>query len=165
MVPNAEHWDRISMGYAMTRPEQAVSATTRLFAAALLMINVLVIQGPIQAQTPQQLEWCYGKDGAPPDPSQPKRLLDGCTAIIQSGKNTARDVAAALTNRGFGYRQTHQRERALNDFNRAIDLDADYLPAYCARGNLYHELGEITQAIQDFDRCRGSTRLPALERT
>jgi tetratricopeptide (TPR) repeat protein len=148
----------------MTRPELAVSATTRLFAAAFLMINVLLIHGPIQAQTPQQLEWCYGKDGAPPDPSQPELLLDACTAIIQSGTNSARDVAAAFTNRGFGYWQTHQRERALNDFNRAINLDADYLPAYCGRGSLYHELGEITQAIPDFDHCRASTRLPALER-
>ena len=51
---------------------------------------------------------------------------------------------------------------AEHGFNRAIDLDAGYLPTRCARGSLYREL-EITQAIQDFDHCRGSTRLERTE--
>ncbi|MBD3292350.1 MAG: tetratricopeptide repeat protein [Armatimonadia bacterium] len=42
---------------------------------------------------------------------------------------------------------------AIEDFNRAIDLDPDCAEAYDWRGRAYYELGEYERAIRDFDRA------------
>lgn len=51
-------------------------------------------------------------------------------------------------NRGLLYAQTDQTEKALNDFNKAIELK-QYLKAYAARANIYYELKDLRRAMQD----------------
>jgi hypothetical protein len=47
------------------------------------------------AQTQQQMDWCNGKSGATPD-----LQISGCTAFIQAGKATGKNLAAGFINRG-----------------------------------------------------------------
>jgi Tfp pilus assembly protein PilF len=42
---------------------------------------------------------------------------------------------------------------AKDDFDRALDLDRDYVRAYHLRGLTYEKLGEFARAFQDFDRA------------
>ncbi|HZS63500.1 MAG TPA: hypothetical protein VFA53_03240, partial [Xanthobacteraceae bacterium] len=66
--------------------------------AAGLALTAVVPLSPAAAQSQQQLNWCEGKDGAPPD-----LIIGGCTAVIQSGKITGKNLAAAFNNRGNAY--------------------------------------------------------------
>ncbi len=121
--------------------------------AGAIAIVAALVHGPVQAQSQQQQrELCHGKHGVPADPGRPELLIEHSTAIIERGSRSARDLAVAFTNRGLGYRQTLEHQRAFEDFDQAIKLDANYLPAYCERGNLYWEEGKIERARQDFDQ-------------
>jgi len=122
----------------------------RMIAGAAIMIMAALVQAPAQAQ--QHRELCYGKNGAPADPERPERLIEDSTAIIESGRRSARDLAVAFTDRGRGHRQTFEPQDALEDFDQAIKLDPKYLPAYCERGDLYWEQGDIERARRDFDQ-------------
>ncbi len=63
--------------------------TIRFAAATIALIAVVLTHGlPARAQTAQQLNWCDGKDGATPD-----QQIGGCTAVIQSGKFTGKNLA------------------------------------------------------------------------
>ena len=46
-----------------------------------------------------------------------------------------------------------QYERAIEDFNKAIELKPDYAEAYVNRGNSYLGLEEYERAIEDFDKA------------
>jgi hypothetical protein len=50
------------------------------------------------AQTQQQIDWCNGRGRPTPD-----LKISGCTALIQSGKATGKNLAAGFLNRGNAY--------------------------------------------------------------
>ncbi len=43
--------------------------------------------------------------------------------------------------------------RALNDYNRAVELDTDDHDLYNDRGSSYAELGDLDKALADFDKA------------
>lgn len=49
-------------------------------------------------------------------------MIRGCTAEIQSGKPKGAALAAALHNRGAGYANKGDYERAIQDFDQALRL-------------------------------------------
>jgi tetratricopeptide (TPR) repeat protein len=55
--------------------------------------------------------------------------------------------------RGYAHAGTGELEKALQDFDKAIELDASYAAAYLWRGHSYFDLGEYEQAIPDYDRA------------
>jgi tetratricopeptide (TPR) repeat protein len=54
---------------------------------------------------------------------------------------------------GFVYAGLGQYEKALDDLNRAIQLDPNRAPAYNRRGNIYQKLGQYEQALADYKRA------------
>ena len=46
-----------------------------------------------------------------------------------------------------------QYEKAINDYNKAIDLNPDYVSAYNNRGTAYFSLGEFEKAIEEYDKA------------
>jgi Tfp pilus assembly protein PilF len=46
-----------------------------------------------------------------------------------------------------------QNDKALEDFNKAIDINPNYQRAYDNRGYLYLDLGEYESAINDFQKA------------
>lgn len=124
----------------------ALTAVAASIAAAATMIVV----APARAQTEQQWDSCYGI-GVPADLAA-EILIDGCTAVIRSGIHGGDNLLKAFINRGLGYRQIFQYERAFADFDQAIRLDATYLPAFDQRGRLYWEIGEFERAGLDLEQ-------------
>lgn len=61
--------------------------------------------------------------------------------------------AALLTDRAVAYSKAGDSKLALEDFNKAVQLFAEYPPAYNNRGNLLVSLGQYQEAIKDFDRA------------
>ena len=60
---------------------------------------------------------CLGLEGPIID-----TVIDGCTAVIQSGREPPEKLATAFDNRGVAYRHKGEYERALQDYEQAIDL-------------------------------------------
>ena len=122
------------------------------YRALAIMFAALLLHGHAQAQTDEEWDWCYGIGVPAPNVQPPEILISGCTAVIQSGIHGGRNLVVAFTNRGVGYRQTSQYDRAFADFAQAITLDADYRPAYDQRGSLYWDVGDFEHARQDLDQ-------------
>lgn len=60
------------------------------------------------------------------------------------------DCAIAYNNRGNAYNFNGQYEKALNDFNRAIEINPALELAYFNRGKIYEKLKDYGRAIEDF---------------
>ena len=63
------------------------------------------------------------------------------------------DYAIAYNNRGTVYRIISEYDLAIDDCNKAIELDPDYAEPYSNRGAAYREKGEKDHAIADYDRA------------
>ena len=62
-------------------------------------------------------------------------------------------TAQELLNRGREMEQSHYRDAALADYSKAIELEANFAPAYHARGRLKLRKGDLDGAIADFTKA------------
>ena len=87
----------------------------------------------------------------PPGPD----AIEGCTAVLQAGRETPRVLAQALVNRGDSYRMRDRAiDRALDDYSQAIRLQPDFALAFANRGFTYlFEKQDHERAIKDFDEA------------
>lgn len=53
--------------------------------------------------------------------------------------------------RGEAYRALHQHERAIDDFGKALSLDATHLPSLASRGEAYEGKGDRAKAMEDYN--------------
>ena len=63
------------------------------------------------------------------------------------------DYADAYYNRGLAYFYEGDYDRAIADFDKAIELKPDDAVAYNNRGNAYADKGKYDRAIADFDKA------------
>ena len=56
-------------------------------------------------------------------------------------------------NRGIAYAEKGQYDRAISDFNKAIEINSRYEKAYGNRGIVYRLKGQYDQAISDFNKA------------
>jgi tetratricopeptide (TPR) repeat protein len=106
---------------------------------------------PSHAQASDQtLEWgeCTGRDGPIPD-----LIIEGCSAIIQLGRESPRQLATAFNNRGFAYKLKGDYDRALQDYDQAIRLNHNNANAYNNRGIIYKIKGEYDRAIEEYSQA------------
>ena len=78
------------------------------------------------------------------------RSIRGCSAFIKQGKVPNRALAAAYHNRGRAYAMKDNSERAIADYNQAIELDPQDAEYHTTRGEVYVEKGDLERAIADF---------------
>jgi hypothetical protein len=87
-------------------------------ALAVLLVACAFVSAAQSQDYPRQLERC-GIDPKPRLP--PLEAIEGCTAVINSGKASAQILAQAFVNRGDAYCIRHSDiDRALADYNEAI---------------------------------------------
>lgn len=67
----------------------------------------------------QQWAYCSNPDGRFPVDA----VIRGCTLVIESAGATPRDLAIAYTSRGNAYLRIGAMDRAIPDFNRAIEIN------------------------------------------
>ena len=63
------------------------------------------------------------------------------------------ELSLAYNNRGLTYDEMGRFELAINDFDRAIALDASDHKVYTNRGMLYGKIGQFDKAIADFEKA------------
>src|SRR4029077_9871625 len=98
---------------------------------AVLAIS-LFLKAASLAQSSMEWKQCLGLEGPIVD-----TVIDGCTAIIQSGQEAHEKLATAFDNRGVAYRLKGDYERALQDYDQATRLNPDNANAYNNRGIIY----------------------------
>ncbi len=81
-------------------------------------------------------------------------IIGGCNNVIQSGKETSK-LAEAYCNRGVAYAKRREYDRAIADYDKAIDLDPKNAKAYYQRGYVYDIRGEHDRAMADYNKAMG----------
>jgi len=98
---------------------------------------------------------CHQYKGDTDHIKNPDLPIRACTQIIESGRESRKNLSIAYYHRGSAYYQKIDYDRAGPDFDKAIELDPNNVDAYIARG--YVDLddydGDSNPAIADFDKA------------
>jgi len=123
----------------------AAMAAKRL---ALILTAVVSACACASAQTPQERAWCEGDDAVTID-----QRVEGCSTVIKAAREKGDKLAEAFNNRGIGYRLKGEHDRAIQDYNQAIRINAKFAAAYNNRGIAYDRKGDYDRAIADYDQA------------
>jgi len=103
------------------------------------------------AQTYDELRgWCF--QGA----KSQEQVLQGCDAVIRSGRESVDDLAVAQVRRGIALRRLGHPDRALQAYGEAIRLKPSYSQAFNSRCYLYAITNRLQEALKD---CNEALRL------
>lgn len=102
-------------------------------------------------------------EGAAADDRQTCRIPDdggvaACTRIIEGGSWSRRDRVDAFINRGQTHYERNELERAIRDFDGAINLEARFAMPYVNRGNSWFRKKDYDFAIADYTEAIGLDR-------
>ena len=61
----------------------------------------------------------------------------------------------AYNNRGSAFHYKGQYDRAISDYNKAIEIDPEYALAFFNRGVAYFKKGDCDKAREDFRNVQG----------
>jgi tetratricopeptide (TPR) repeat protein len=111
----------------------------RAAAAVVTLALMASLSGPAQAQEGR----C----------DQDVVTVEGCTALIRSGRYKGADLAAAYNNRGGAHMESGQTADAITDFSKAIQLKPDYAEAFNGRAVAYGATGDNAKALADYDEA------------
>ena len=126
-----------------------VAAVRAAWSAAVLAAAVLAgLSAPAAGQSAQERRACDGEDGA-----NAQQRIDACSAVIRGGRDKGDKLAEAFSNRGLGYRQKGDYDRAIADYAQAIKLNSKLAAAFNNRGVAYDKKGDYDRAIADFDQA------------
>src|SRR2546429_9233328 len=92
----------------------------------------LLVMAPALAQAQQQVDWCTGSGATL------EQQVSGCTALIESGNYTGKNLAIVFYDRGIAYYAKKDYESAIADYTAAIRLDPNYALAFNNRRSEYH---------------------------
>ncbi len=109
----------------------------------------LLAAPPAGAQTSRNWTWCTNKGHA----NSTAQQIEGCSAIINAGKETRKNLSVAYNNRANGYADQKQYQQALADYDHSLRLNPDYAIAYRNRGLSYNALKNYDRAITDYDQA------------
>ncbi len=112
----------------------------------------------VGAQMSKEWSQCSGGEGPIADV-----IISGCSAVIQAGQGSPKQLATAFNNRGVVYKFKGEYDRAMEDYNQAILLNPSFANAYSNRGVIYRIRGDYERAIKDYDQAIGlDNNIPAL---
>jgi tetratricopeptide (TPR) repeat protein len=123
----------------------------RPYAAAPLALAALLLATPSAAQGDPRARACAGEGGVSLD-----QRISACTAIIESGRETGQNLAFAFNKRGGAHYYKELYDRALADYDRALQLSPQYADALNNRCWTGAVVGRLQQAVDD---CSASLRL------
>jgi len=115
----------------------------------ILAVVVIVLAGAsvARAQSYDQLSaWCYGD-------STDDQTIQGCDAVIASGRAQGKDLAAAYGARAYAYNRKGDYARAMVDHNVAIGMNPSDAMLRNNRGWTYNNMRQYERALQDLDEA------------
>jgi tetratricopeptide (TPR) repeat protein len=121
---------------------------TEVLSISALVTFLIQFNAASLAQAPREWMKCLGLEAPTID-----TVIDGCTAVIRSGREQHEKLATAFDNRGVAYKHKGQYDLALEDYEQAIRLNPSNAHAYNNRGVVYRIKGEYARAIADYDEA------------
>jgi tetratricopeptide (TPR) repeat protein len=115
--------------------------------SALIVVCSLLTPNAADAQV-QQLHALCGNPTATSD-----ERISACSQLIQSGWDSDRNLAVSYFNRGAAQEKKGDLDRAIADFNQALQIQPSYAKAYNGRGIAYLRQCASDQALLDFNRA------------
>jgi tetratricopeptide (TPR) repeat protein len=115
---------------------------------ALILTGVVLGGASASAQTAPERAWCEGEDAVTID-----QRIEGCSAVIKAGREKGEKLAEAFNTRGIGYRLKGEYDRAIQDYNQAIRINAKFATAYNNRAIAYDTKGDYDRAIADYEQA------------
>jgi tetratricopeptide (TPR) repeat protein len=116
--------------------------------AVLLTVPVFVRSAGAQATRLKNIELCNGTDRTAFEPQ-----IRGCTALILSDGETPRIRSVAFNNRGNAHVAEGAYDRAIEDYDQAIEIAPDYAKAYNNRAVAHGKKGRHDLALRDLDEA------------
>lgn len=121
--------------------------------AIAVLILACAVAGAARSQDYQrELARC----GIEPKPRLPPiEAIEGCSAVIESGRAAPAVLAQAFVNRGDAWRsRRNDIDRALADYDAAIRVVPDFAPAFASRGFVHlFARPQLDRAIADFSEA------------
>src|SRR5579862_4555042 len=93
-----------------------------------MALALALFAAPAVAQSPQQQAWCHGSTATD------EQTIEGCTALINSGRETPTSLAIDFHDRSIGYLDKGELDQVIADDTQAIELKPDYVDSYNGRG-------------------------------
>ncbi len=103
----------------------------------------LLANAAVAQERDQNIAQCQGREAA--------IAIGGCTALIESGWESQRNLAVSFFHRGRAHFKNEDYDRAVQDFDEAIRLRPGFLNAFFQRGDVYAAKEDFDLAIQDYD--------------
>jgi tetratricopeptide (TPR) repeat protein len=116
-----------------------------LSALLFAVVAVSATIGPAMAATDREWQDCIADD--------PAVAIPACTGIIEANGETREDMAGAFHNRALAWHHKGDLDRAITDYDEAIELNPNYSNAFGGRANVYASMGELDRAIADKDKA------------
>jgi tetratricopeptide (TPR) repeat protein len=113
---------------------------------AVAAVGLAIVAGSAQGQSSPAWLRCSGGKGVSADGQ-----IGGCTAIIQSGRESPPNLAKAFANRGTAFFVKGDYRRAIQDYSQVINLDPSNATALDNRCWTRATLGLLGEALQDCD--------------
>lgn len=123
----------------------------RTFLAAQLVVAALLLTAalPAYAQTSANWHGCTGN----PDIDWARQIA-ACTALIDSGAETAENTGIAYYNRALAYENLDKFENAIADFTHAIALNPNDADSYLYRGIDKTRIGDKAGGEADIETAK-----------
>jgi len=67
--------------------------------------------------------------------------------------NTYPDISVAYNNRGTIHSNNRNYTNALEDYNKALQINPKYVKVYVHRGNVFNNLGDFDRALSDYNKA------------
>ena len=111
----------------------------------------------IVANVPEELQGPFDQAMSFYDNQQWDQAIDACSdllALVDKDPTTDSDFkSVTYHNRGLAYGNKGDFDRAIADFNKAIELNPNSNEAYNSRGIAYSSKGDFNSAIADFSKA------------
>ena len=124
---------------------RAIALTTLLLTLGTAQADGLVVTGNPDASE------CYRATMLPDMAAE--AAITSCNIALNTRRIGRRQRASVLVNRGILYNHMGEFSAALEDFEAALKLIANFPEAYINRGNAYFYTGQVGRAIADYNRA------------
>ncbi|WP_156630034.1 tetratricopeptide repeat protein [Methylobacterium sp. Leaf112] len=112
--------------------------------------GIMLIAGlacPALAQT--QLDLCWDRKGV----HAIEKRIEACTALIESGNRSDQGLSQIFVQRGINWKEKNDLDRALADYDKAIEINPKIAAGYANRGTIWEIKGYLDRALSDYDKA------------
>ena len=82
-----------------------------------------------------------------------KQMSTPSQTLHENVPRTVLDLKDAIfyNNRGLNYKENREFDRAIKDFDKALELNTDFAEVYNNRGNVYRSTSDFSKAFEDYN--------------